>query len=213
MRRISWRYIGTIVLLGLTLAVVNSSERRTPQDLLYPLERIPHQILDWAGTADPPLDRNMLAVLRPSSYLSRTYRRGADTIGLFVSYYSQQKAGESMHSPKNCLPGNGWQVWEAGEIAVSVAGDPVRINKYRVQKGSQRMLVLYWYQTQHRIIASEYVGKLCLVWDSIARGHTAGSIVRITIPDTHEALGEATAFAAAAIAEMRICLGAESAEI
>lgn len=112
-----------------------------------------------------------------------------------------------MHSPKNCLPGNGWQVWEAGEVTVNVDRKPTRINKYVVQKGSERMLVLYWYQTPHRVIASEYLGKVCLVWDSIARGHTAGSLVRLALPDSDSALAEGMSFAEVVIAEMQVCLG------
>ena len=207
MKKPSNRFLGTVLLLGSTLAVVRTSEYRAPQDLIHPLERIPYLIHNWVGTSNPPLRQGMLEVLKPSSYLSRTYQRGSEVINLFVSYYSEQRAGESMHSPKNCLPGNGWQVWESGEVTVTVRRKATRINKYMVQKGSEKMLVLYWYQTPRRVIASEYLGKACLVWDSIARGHTAGSLVRLALPDSDSALAEGMSFAEAVIAEMQVCLG------
>ena len=207
MKKTSNRLLGTILLLGSTLVVVRSSEHRAPQGLAHPLKTIPYRINAWVGVSNPPLRQGMLEVLKPSSYLSRTYQRGSKVINLFVSYYSEQRAGESMHSPKNCLPGNGWQVWEAGEVTVNVDRKPTGINKYVVQKGSERMLVLYWYQTPHRVIASEYLGKVCLVWDSIARGHTAGSLVRLALPDSDSALAEGMSFAEAVIDEMQVCLG------
>jgi len=47
----------------------------------------------------------------------------------------------------------------------------------------QRALVLYWYQSRDRVIASEYIGKVLLVRDALFSGRTSGSIVRIVVPD------------------------------
>ncbi len=40
--------------------------------------------------------------------------------------------------------------------------------------------VLYWYQAHGRRFASEYLGKIYLVWDGITKGRTDGALIRIT---------------------------------
>src|SRR5262249_9600712 len=159
------------------------------------------------GGANQTLRDDVLTVLKPTSYLSRLYRKDGEQIELFVAYYSQQRAGESMHSPKNCLPGSGWEVWNYGTASVPVNGRQVTVNRYSVQNGPQRMLVLYWYQSKSRIIANEYLGKICLVRDALLSGQTAGSIVRLTLPDRPGALEDGVAFASNLIPQVQTCFG------
>ena len=48
-----------------------------------------------------------------SHYLLRTYAppgaAEADWFSLYVGYYKSQMQGKTIHSPKNCLPGAGWE--------------------------------------------------------------------------------------------------------
>ncbi|MBI2683449.1 MAG: EpsI family protein [Acidobacteriales bacterium] len=103
---------------------------------------------------------------------------------LFVAYYRVQKAGESMHSPKNCLPGSGWAplVNDTVVLTKSPEGRDLPVNRYVIEKSGERALVLYWYQAGHRVIASEYWGKIYLVWDAMRTGRRDGGIVRIIVP-------------------------------
>src|SRR5438445_2994998 len=114
MRSSSWYFVATVALLGGTLATSRLSDERRPELLAKPLRSIPREIDGWVGADAPPLDAHTLEMLRPTSYLDRAYRRGADAASLFISYYAEQRAGESMHSPKNCLPGSGWEIWDFG---------------------------------------------------------------------------------------------------
>jgi EpsI family protein len=153
------------------------------------------------------LGARVLKVLLPTSYLARTYQKGDQQLGLFVAFYAQQHAGESMHSPKHCLPGSGWEIWNYDSVLIPVAGRQVRVNKYSIDHTGQRMLMFYWYQSRQRIIASEYLGKLLLVRDALVDGRTAGSIVRITIPDAAGASDEAITFASGLIPQVERCFG------
>jgi EpsI family protein len=207
MRKLTWRYVATVVLLGTTLAASKATERRRPEELARPLELIPTELAGWSASSTEPLGDDVLQVLRPTSYLSRTYRRHGQLLNLFVAYYAQQRAGESMHSPKNCLPGSGWEVWKYGAQDVPVGGGRVRVNRYSVQNTGERMLVLYWYQSPGRVFASEYWGKLCLMRDAMLTGRTGGSLVRIILPDRPGTVEEAMPFASALIGEMQRCLG------
>ena len=207
MKLLSFRYVATVLLLVMTLAAYALTERRKVDSLAQPLETVSGRISGWEVAGQAPLGDNVLKTLQLTSYLSRTYAKEGTQLGLLVAFYAQQRAGESMHSPKHCLPGSGWEIWKQDSANVPVNGRNVVINQYSIQNSGQRMLVFYWYQSKHRIIASEYMGKLLLAKDALLDGRTAGSLVRITLPDTPSAPAEGTAFAAALIPELERCFG------
>ena len=208
MSRLSIRFVATVVLLSGTILAAVLAERRIPSELAFPLDRIDPQISGWSAAGDSELDPNVLRVLAPTSYLSRTYRKGNRQMDLFISYYSVQRAGETMHSPKHCLPGAGWEIWKHGSLSVPFEGKPVEVNSYSIQNSGRRMLMVYWYQSKDRIIASEYVGKILLARDTLLTGRTAGSIVRLTLMDEPGALENASAFATELIPLVQRCFGA-----
>jgi EpsI family protein len=148
-----------------------------------------------------------MRVLLPTSYLARVYEKNRRQLGLMVAFYAQQRAGESMHSPKACLPGAGWEIWQHGSARIPVNRGSIAVNRYGIQRAGQRMVVFYWYQSRKRIIASEYLGKLLLVRDAVWDGRTGGAIVRITLPDIPSANDEGVEFAAHLIPEVQRCLG------
>jgi EpsI family protein len=202
----SWRFTAVAALLAATWAASVISAKRSPEPLAEPLESIPGQIGAWRGSADRKLDPATLSVLKPTSYLSRVYQRDNVAVDFFTAFYALQEAGETMHSPRNCLPGSGWEVWRHQTVDVTVEGKGVTLNSYGVQNGAQRMVVLYWYQTPERIVASEYYAKVCLVLDAVLRSHTSGSIVRIVAPDHPDAVKAALEFAAEIIPQVQRCL-------
>jgi EpsI family protein len=193
--------IGAIVVGGMT-------ERRIPERLAMPLDRIDSEIAGWTETGQRELDPEVLRVLDPTTYLARTYRKGSSQVDLFIAYYAEQRAGESMHSPQHCLPGAGWEIMQRRTAIVKVAGKQVAINQYRIENLGTKMLMLYWYQSRSRIVANEYVAKILLARDTALTGHTAGSIVRIMLPDDSTA-SEGIGFASALIPEVQRCLGKE----
>ena len=63
-----------------------------------------------------------------------------------------------------------------------------------IQKGLDRQLVLYWYQSHGRVVASEYWGKFYLVRDAVRMNRTDAALVRVIVPmapndDNAEAAG------------------------
>jgi EpsI family protein len=202
-----WRYIVTLALMGLALVGGVVAGRMAGEPLAASLETIDRKIGDWDFASDIPLSADVLQALRPTSVLSRIYRRGSTKAALLIVYYANQRAGESLHSPKNCLPGSGWEVWDYSTVGVPVAGRTITVNKYGVHKGAARMMVLYWYQSRKRIFASEYMGKLFMMRDAVLDGSASGSLVRITSPDNPDALADAVNFAALLIPKVQTCLG------
>ena len=81
------------------------------------------------------------------------------------------------------------------------------MNRYIVAHGSNRELVLYWYQSHGRVIASEYWGKFYLVADAIRLNRSDGGLVRVATPlgineGIPEALQRTVAFAEAIIPQL-----------
>lgn len=189
----------TLALLAATIFGSVWSERRNPDFLAMPLEKIDQEILGWQAVRDETLRPGVVRRLDPTSYLSRIYRKDNAELSLFIAFYAEQRAGESMHSPKHCLPGAGWEIWKHGSAWVPHRGRKVEINKYSIQHSGQRMLMYYWYQSKDRILASEYQGKIMLAYDALFTGRTSGSIVRVMLPDTPQFEQEGAAFSAALI--------------
>jgi EpsI family protein len=186
--------VGTILLAGLT-------ERRVPEELAVPLSRMDSHI----DLREQKLDPQTLKTLDATSYLSRSFRKDNSELDLFVAFYAQQRAGESMHSPKHCLPGSGWEIWREDSALVPVNGQQVQVNKYSIQNLGKRMLMFYWYQSKNRIVASEYVGKILLARDTLLTGQTAAAIVRVTLPDVPGADRQGVAFVSQVIPEVQKC--------
>ena len=189
-------FVCTAALLTGTLVASGLTARRISQPLALPLERIDSSIVGWSAAGEKTLPPETLKTLDATTYLVRNYRKGDTQLELFVAFYAQQRAGESMHSPKHCLPGAGWEIWQQGSTLVTVNGEEIAINQDRIENLSSRELMFYWYQSRNRIVASEYLGKLFLARDTLVSGETAGSIVRIILPDTPGASQEGMAFAA-----------------
>lgn len=134
----------------------------------------------------PEEERQAVAV---TSYLLRVYAPatapGADAASLYVGFYASQQEGKTIHSPKNCLPGSGWDVLASRTAQVALAtGGAMTVNRYVLQKKKERALVLYWYQGRGRVAASEYAVKWQLLVDTALRRRSDEALVRILVPIT-----------------------------
>jgi EpsI family protein len=201
------RYVGLCSLLLATVVLSAMSEHRPPQSLVRPLEQIPQSLGEWQTTGHETLGAEILNVLKPTSYLSRFYEGGEMPLGLFIAFYDRQTAGATLHAPKNCLPGSGWEVWKQGSLSLQGLSGLVTINRYSIRHADQKMIIYYWYQSKDHIVANEMAGKYFLVRDALFSGHTAAALVRVTIPDTPASDKNATDFAARVIPEVQKCFG------
>ena len=182
----SWRFALLFVVLVAGGFVVNAweylGEARVERK---ELRDFPKQVGTWQQTgSDGQLDNQTLAVLRASDYLLRDYR-SADgrVVNFYVGYYASQRDGATYHSPLNCLPGSGWVMSDPGKITITPKGRPAFVaNRYVIQNGDHKDLLVYWYQGRGRAVASEYWGKIFTVVDSVRRRRSDGAMVRITTP-------------------------------
>jgi EpsI family protein len=120
---------------------------------------------------------------------------GKIDIDLFIGFFKTQREGQSPHSPKNCLPGNGWQPIETGLVPIQVPGraEPIVANRYVASHGDDKAVVIYWYQSHNRIVASEYSAKFWLIADSIRYHRSDTALVKIVVPVVSDNAQAATA--------------------
>ena len=150
-----------------------------------PLKEFPEQVGSWTKQGgDQILDAQTLQVLRATDYLLRDFRRPDGQIANFyVGYYATQKDGASFHSPLNCLPGSGWTLSEPGKLSITTTdGRSFIANKYVIQNGDYKSVMVYWYQGRGRSVASEYWGKIYTVIDSVKLRRSDGAMIRVTVP-------------------------------
>ena len=168
------------------------------------LREFPQQLGGWTQIGgDQILDSQTLTVLRASDYVVRNYRTvDGQVANFYVGYYATQRDGATYHSPLNCLPGAGWTMSDPGQVTItSPNGRTFVANRYLIQNGDQKSVMVYWYQGRGRTVSSEYWGKVYTVWDSIRLRRSDGAMVRVTIPvgaSESTALRSATDLAASA---------------
>ena len=197
--QIRLRLVLTAALLAagiLTLDAVSRQERIPPRK---PFDAFPATFGQWTAK-NQPLEPRIVQAVGVDDYLNRLYSApGELPVQLYVGYYQSQRTGDTIHSPKNCLPGGGWEPIRASRVQLELRpGSQVTVNEYVIKKGLDEDLVLYWFQSQGRVIASEYMEKMWMVVDSLQRNRTDGALVRIWTPiqgSEKEALARASAFA------------------
>ncbi len=139
----------------------------------------------WMMRQTLELDPDSLSILQADDILSRVYqnRDTGEYATLFVAYFETQRTGKAPHSPKNCLPGAGWAPSQSGTISITVPGEnhPIQVNRYVVARGQNQAVVLYWYQSRNRVIASEYAAKIYTVEESIRYNRSDTALVRVVV--------------------------------
>jgi EpsI family protein len=147
------------------------------------LRELPYTLGPWRGE-EHPLEERIVQAVSVSDYTNRLYHAPVGApVQLYIGYYASQRTGDTIHSPKNCLPGAGWDPIHSGYATISLQeGRQIVVNEYVIAQGSDKELVFYWYQGRGRIIASEYWGKFWMVTDAISRNRTDGALVRLLTP-------------------------------
>jgi EpsI family protein len=166
------------------------------------LTTLPYEIGEWRGREATPFTGDVVAQLGVDDYIHRTYLAdGGRPIGLYAGYYGSQRQGDTIHSPQNCLPGAGWRPVESSVLTIDVDGRSVPVNRYVIQKGLDKQVVLYWYQGRGRVVANEFKNKALLMWDAATLRRTNGGLVRVIAPQNPagDATRDAVAFATALI--------------
>ena len=179
-----WRITPVVLLLAAAALTLRARDRAEILPAHEDLAAFPMQVGGWLGTP-LTLTQSQLDVLGPGEFLLRDYRRSAvePPVNLYIAFFPSQRTGDTIHSPKNCLPGAGWTPIKSSHMDIRRDnGSDISVNRYIIAQATNRSLVLYWYQAHGRVTASEYWAKFYLVADAMRMNRTDGALLRIVTP-------------------------------
>lgn len=171
-----------LLLLGV-IASSLVSERVEAAPMRSEFSIFPLILGQWHGQ-ESGLDGEVVATLKLTDYFNANYVSpdSQAPVNLYIAYYASQRNGASVHSPRGCIPGDGWEIEKLSTInvALSEAEDqPHPVNRVVINKGNTRQLVYYWFQQRGRTLTDEYVVKWFILTDSISRNRTDGALIRL----------------------------------
>lgn len=182
--RTSWlRGLWPVLLLAAAALFLHTRSRAEVLPPHRALNSFPQRVGVWTGTP-VTIPKGDLAILGPGHFLERTYRApDLPPVDFFVAFFPEQTTGDQIHSPKHCLPGSGWTPFYSSVIHIPWGERKVlNANYYALQLGSDREVVIYWFQSHGRTTASEYWEKFYLVADALRMNRTDGALVRVITP-------------------------------
>jgi EpsI family protein len=176
----------TLLLAALLILQLRSVGETVP--VRKSLDLFPDRIGEWQERQATSLEVEVRNILNVHDYLLRRYVDASGrSIWLYIGYWAtQRRGGAQIHSPKNCLPGGGWEPVDASRLTIELPPPyaAIEVNRYLIQKDRNMQVVLYWYQAQGHTVASELGAKIAMVRSALMSRRTDGALVRASSPVT-----------------------------
>lgn len=179
-------------ILGFGLLLLSGGVReQVSMPLTAPLESsVPTEVLGYTAT-DVEISEDEQRVAGMTNFVLRLYSPPgesdasvAEAFSIYVGYYDRQAQGKTIHSPRNCLPGGGWEPLTSSRERIPTPMGQIPVNRYLIGNGQAQALVLYWYQGRGRVEANEYKVKWHLLRDQALTGRSDEALVRVIVPVT-----------------------------
>lgn len=176
------RLFAPAAIMGVGCLLLFGVRRQHQVSLDDPLRAMPVALAGTEGR-DKDMTVEEQRATAVSDYVFRTFGPDSSTrFSVYVGYYQQQATGRSIHSPRNCLPGAGWQTVQSGRATMNINGDTFTVNRYILANGPSQALVYYWYQGRGRVAHNEYTVKWDLLRDAVVHGRSEEALVRVVVP-------------------------------
>jgi len=165
-----------VVALAFMLAVVNYLDLRAKRQMpSRPLLDFPLVMDDWVGQSHP-MSVSIVAFLKLSDYILVDYKSSDQIVNLYIAYYQSLDEETFPHSPRQCIPGGGWEIVDLSDLKL---GDR-EVRRVKIERKGYTQIVYYWYQQGADSIADEYHLKWNTMLRSLWDGRTDTSLVRLT---------------------------------
>jgi EpsI family protein len=188
MSTLASRWAPAAVLAVGALALFGSVREQVSLPLRAALDTTVPTVIEGQQARDIPISAEEQKVSGVSNYVLRSYEpqaaAGVAAFSVYVGYYDRQMQGKTIHSPKNCLPGAGWEPLTSREEVIQTAAGAIPVQRYLIQNGEAKAVVLYWYQGRGRVAANEYAVKWHLLRDQALHGRSDEALVRVIAPVT-----------------------------
>jgi EpsI family protein len=170
------------------------------------LKDIPTQIGPWVMIDERGPSEDEKRILETDAILTRTYSQGEPPqCDLSVVFARDNR--RVAHPPEICYKGAGWMVEKRDVAEFPVAGEPFRVNRLLLLRGTSRMLVLYWYKAGPVSTENYLAMQWHIIKTQITRRGSSSALCRVSAMSTAPERDEATVatlreFAALAIPEV-----------
>lgn len=176
-----------IVLLAGVAALIGAARYVSTDSLIIPerayFSGIPGELPEWRAEVRPMAPEVAEVLGADDTIVADLTSPEGDFVNIYLAYLDSQRDGRSWHSPRQCIPGGGWQITSHDIISARTAsGAPMQYNRLIIQYREHRQLVYYWYDQRGRNIANEFTMKLWLIYDAVMRKRSDGAMVRLITP-------------------------------
>ncbi|HEY0969917.1 MAG TPA: EpsI family protein [Gemmatimonadales bacterium] len=176
------RALTPALVLGVGCLMLLSVQTQRSLALQAPLSTLPSPVPGYTHK-DIVISEDEARVAGMTSYVNRVFMKGDQEVyGLYVGFYDSQSQGKTVHSPKNCLPGGGWEAMESGTRTIATPAGEATVNRYVISDQRNMAVVYYWYQGRGRVANNEYLVKWDLLRDAALHRRTDEALVRLVIP-------------------------------
>ena len=150
-------------------------------------------IKGWGSAGFIPLDEEIVRALKLDDYTNQSYSKGHQTVSLYVGYYFTLKKVGAAHDPLVCFPGQGWEVShiKRNEFMLnSDTGESISYSEMLAQRGLQKELIIYWFQSYDQTYSDTFSQKIALLWKKLSSQGEDNAFVRISTAVAKKPLSE-----------------------
>jgi len=173
--------VASLIIIVAAFFISNISNREEIKHARNRFDTFPKIINQWKLTQEKLMPSIIQKLKFDDYFLGNYVKDDVQSIELYIAYYESQRKGVSPHSPRVCIPGEGWHINALERKVIKLDNDyTLPINRVIIEKNEAKQLVYYWFEQRGRSIANEYSMKWYLLIDAIIKNRTDGALVRFT---------------------------------
>ena len=190
------------MLVCLIVAVMISGPFFERKDIIVdnkPLSQFPIMLGEWRAS-ESRLPPTVEAVAGASEYYYGDFLSSLNNkVNLYIAYYQDQKQGAAPHSPKVCIPGDGWVITSDEPVLIKdKAGNSHEVSRLIITKDKHTIITYYWLKQGSKVFRQQFVARLNLIWFTIKENRADAALIRMvsevasneTIKDTDARMQE-----------------------
>ena len=172
------------MIFSLIMAVIVSSPFFKREDAIVvskTLSQFPTMLGQWRAN-ESRLPPTIEAVAGASEYYYGDFLSPSDNnkINLYIAYYQDQKQGAAPHSPKVCIPGDGWKITSDKPVSIKAKnGETHEVSRLVITKDKHTIITYYWLKQGKNIFRHQFMARLNLIWFAIKENRADAALIRM----------------------------------
>lgn len=171
------------IIFSLIVAVIVSSPFFKREDAIIdskPLSQFPTMLGQWRAN-ESRLPPTIEAVAEASEYYYGDFLSPINKkVNLYIAYYQDQKQGAAPHSPKVCIPGDGWVITSDEPVSIKAKNGEIHdVSRLIITKDKQTIITYYWLKQGKNIFHQQFMARLNLIWFSIKENRADAALIRM----------------------------------